>query len=119
MAYDYGAKYTQAEPLLVQSLDVDRRTLGEKHSDTLQMWQRSHGYYYDEGKYSQAEPLYRQALDVRRRLQGEEHSDTLELMSGLAQNYWRQGNYIEELSRSTAGCWKSTSVYSAKTIQLP
>jgi Tfp pilus assembly protein PilF len=69
-------KQPEAEALLRQSLDGQRRTLGSQHRETLSSMNNLASLYYEEGKYAQAEALHKETLDIRRRVLGAAHPDT-------------------------------------------
>ncbi|MBE9178805.1 tetratricopeptide repeat protein [Oculatella sp. LEGE 06141] len=87
--------YREAEPLLVQALDLRRGLLGEEHPDVAASMNNLAGLYESQGRYGEAEPLYVQALDLRRGLLGEEHPDVAASMNNLAGLYESQGRYGE------------------------
>jgi len=64
--------------------EIDRRTLGPEHTDTLNVMNNLGVLYAVEGKYSEAEPLYVHVLELWQRQLGPEHSRTLAVMSNLA-----------------------------------
>nr|MDZ7998546.1 tetratricopeptide repeat protein [Aulosira sp. DedVER01a] len=93
--YESQGKYSQAEPLYIQALDLRRRLLGKEHPDVASSLNNLAGLYRSQGKYSQAEPLYIQALDLRRRLLGEEHPDVASSLNNLATLYESQEKYSQ------------------------
>jgi len=95
LLYRSQGRYSEAEPLYLQALDVTRRQLGEEHPDTATRLNNLASLYDSQGRYSEAEPLYLQALDVTRRLLGEEHPSTATKLNNLASLYRSQGRYSE------------------------
>jgi non-specific serine/threonine protein kinase/serine/threonine-protein kinase len=70
LAYEGEAKYPQAEALLTQTLEIEKRVLGPEHRDTLLSMHNLALVYLKEGKYPQAERLWRQTLDALNRVMG-------------------------------------------------
>jgi tetratricopeptide (TPR) repeat protein len=91
--YQLEGKYTQAEPILTKALEVRRRVLGEKDSDTAESMNALALLYRCQGRFAQAEPLLAEAVDVRRRVLGDDHPDTLSSLSDLAALYRKEGKY--------------------------
>jgi len=56
--YQNEGKYTQAEPIITKVLEIQRRTLGQKHPNTLKTMVALAALYRNQGKYAQAEPIY-------------------------------------------------------------
>jgi tetratricopeptide (TPR) repeat protein len=91
--YESQDKYEQAEPLLVQALEMRERLLKEEHPDVANSLSRLAALYYSQGKYEQAEPLLMQALEMRKRLLREEHQNVANGLNNLAALYHSQGKY--------------------------
>ena len=70
-------KYTEAEELEMQVLDVGKRILGVEHPDTIRATANIAATYRNLGKYTEAEKLEIQVLDARNRILGVEHPDTI------------------------------------------
>ena len=93
--YYYQGRYDQAEPLLVQALELSKRLLGEDHPDVATSLNNLAALYKSQGRYDQAEPLYLQALELRKRLLGEDHPYVASSLNNLAYLYYSQGRYAE------------------------
>ncbi|MFM6367345.1 MAG: tetratricopeptide repeat protein, partial [Dolichospermum sp.] len=65
--YD-SLKYTAAEPLYIQALEMRQRLFTGDHPDVAQSLNNLAFLYNSQGKYTEAEPLYIQALEMRQRL---------------------------------------------------
>jgi tetratricopeptide (TPR) repeat protein len=78
LAYLYKSqgRYEEAEPLYIQSLDMDKKLLGEEHPSVATSLHNLAALYKSQGRYEEAEPLYVQSLDMRKKLLGEEHPYT-------------------------------------------
>ena len=70
MSYQRQGKLAEAEPFLVQALEVRRRVLGAEHPDTLHSLYGVALLYRKQGKRSEAEGLLVQALEGRLRRAG-------------------------------------------------
>jgi tetratricopeptide (TPR) repeat protein len=88
-------KYAASEPHLERALAIRREQLGEKHPDTLIVFENLADLFWHMGKLDEAEPLYVKVLKERSRALGEMHRDTLDAMHGVAWMYWSQGRYEE------------------------
>ena len=65
--------YAKAEPLLEQSLEINKLMLGEKHRTYARSLNNLAGLYLQNGSYAKAEPLYRQAIEIYKQSLGEKH----------------------------------------------
>jgi CHAT domain-containing protein/Flp pilus assembly protein TadD len=95
LLYYSQGRYSEAEPLFKQALQLSEKVLGKEHPDTLVSMNNLAGLYRSQGRYSEAEPLYKQALQLREKVLGREHPNTLTSMNNLAGLYRSQGRYSE------------------------
>ncbi|MBI4781362.1 MAG: tetratricopeptide repeat protein [Oscillatoriophycideae cyanobacterium NC_groundwater_1537_Pr4_S-0.65um_50_18] len=93
--YKSQGRYSEAEALYVQALELRQRLLGEEHSAVANILNNLAGLYDSQGRYSEAEPLYVQALEMSKRLLGEDHPDVANSLNNLAGLYESQGRYSE------------------------
>jgi CHAT domain-containing protein/Flp pilus assembly protein TadD len=93
--YERQGRYSQAEPLYRQALEMRQRLLGKEHPSVASSLNDLAILYESQGRYSEAEPLFRQALEMRQRLLGNEHPDVAGSLNNLAALYQRQGRYSE------------------------
>jgi tetratricopeptide (TPR) repeat protein len=91
--YRDQGKYDQAEPLLVQALEINKRLFGEEHPEVGNSLNNLALLYKSQGKYEKAELLYVQALELFKRLVGGENSNVAQILSNLAILYGSQGKY--------------------------
>jgi len=105
-------KYAEAEPLYIEALEGNRRTLGDTHPSTLNSINHMAVFLKERGKYTEAEPLYVEALEGNRRTLGDTHPSTLNIISHMALFLNARGKYAEaeplyvealECSRRTLG----------------
>jgi tetratricopeptide (TPR) repeat protein len=110
--YESQGRYSEAEPLFLQDLEITRSQLGNDHSDTATSLNNLAVLYRLQGRYSEAEPLYLQALKIRRSQLGNDHPSTADSLNNLAGLYESQGRYSEaeplylqalEITRSQLG----------------
>ena len=73
VTYREEGKLAQAETMLQEVVDVEKRTLGPEHLSTPSAIGDLAFLYPREGKYSQAEALCGQSLAVLQRVLGPEH----------------------------------------------
>eukprot|EP00957_Ditylum_brightwellii_P080789 6144588-Ditylum_brightwellii.AAC.1 len=67
-----------------QCWEARKRTLGEKHPDTLMSLSNVASAVHGQGKYTKAEMLHRQCLEARKKTLGEMHPDTLDCLNNVA-----------------------------------
>jgi serine/threonine protein kinase/tetratricopeptide (TPR) repeat protein len=94
-AYEDLGLYPQAERHVERALDLRRRILGDRDSETLASMNTMAGLLGDQGKYAEAEALQSKVVDLRRNVLGDEHPDTLVSMDGLANAYKHLGRYSD------------------------
>jgi CHAT domain-containing protein len=92
--YSQG-KYAEATPLMIETLKIRRKTLGNKHPDTVSSINELACCYYKQSLYAKAEPLFLEALKIRKEALGEKHRDTVLSISYLATIYESQGQYAK------------------------
>jgi hypothetical protein len=95
IAYYLQGKYPQAEALLSQTLEIERRALGSEHPITLWTLSGLASMYQRQGKYGLAEMQAAQALAGLRHAFGSEHPDTMESAADLALAYQSQVKFAE------------------------
>ncbi|MGB8534807.1 MAG: tetratricopeptide repeat protein [Acidobacteriaceae bacterium] len=95
--------YSRAESLFKRAMEIQRRVLGPRSSDTLRSMSDLARLLTNEGRYPEAEKLARETLDVQRRVLGSRNPDTLASMSDLARLLTNEGRYAagEKLYRET------------------
>jgi tetratricopeptide (TPR) repeat protein len=83
----YQGKYSEAEDMYQQTLELRERVLGKEHPDTLTSMDNLALLLIRQGKYGEAEEIHRRTLEIRERPErvlGEEHPDTLASIYCLA-----------------------------------
>lgn len=102
-SYDQLGKYSEAERLYRQNLDISERVLGREHPDTLTSMNNLALTLDYQGKHEEAEKINRQTLEISERVLGKEHPDTLTSMHNLASTLSDQGKdkEAEKLFRQT------------------
>jgi serine/threonine protein kinase/tetratricopeptide (TPR) repeat protein len=95
--------YADAEPLLKQALETQKRVVGADNRETLATVNALADVYWYQKKLEEAEPLYRDLVQRRTRTLGEDHADTLKANFDLASAYLGQGRLaeFERLGRDT------------------
>jgi tetratricopeptide (TPR) repeat protein len=92
--YNQG-KYSEAEPLLLDALEMRKQLFTGDHPDVASSLNNLALLYHNQGRYSEAEPLYLEALEMRKRLFIGDHSDVASSLNNLASLYHSQGRYSE------------------------
>lgn len=77
------AKYTKAENMHQEMLELREKALGKEHPDTLTSMNNLALALSDQGKHAEAETMYQKTLALRETMLGKEHLDTLTSMNKL------------------------------------
>ena len=93
--YESQGRYSEAEPLYLQALEISRRSLPEDHPSLATRLNNLAGLYESQGRYSEAEPLYLQAVEIVRRSLPEDHPGLATRLNNLAFLYQSQARYSE------------------------
>ena len=90
--YRSQGRYTEAEPLYREALDLRKQLLGDNHPDVAQSLNNLASLYYYQGRYEEAEPLYLEAINIFRERLGENHPHT----QTVYRNYLRMLSQLPE-----------------------
>ncbi len=82
-----------AEPILLQALDIRKTILGQSHIDVATSMRSLGLLYYNTGRFQKAESLFLDALEIRKKVLGEVHPDVAAMFSTLGDLYVDIGNY--------------------------
>ena len=93
--YKSQGKYSEAEPLLLDALEMRKQLFTGDHPDVASSLNNLAVLYDNQGRYSEADPLYLEALEMRRRLFTSDHPDVATSLNNLAGLYDSQGKYNE------------------------
>ncbi|KAI4599650.1 hypothetical protein KJ359_001747 [Pestalotiopsis sp. 9143b] len=96
-------KYTEAEEMHREALELRKSVLGPEHPSTLDSMNNLAGVLRSQGKYEEAEEMHRETLGRKKSVLGPEHPRTLDSMNNLALVLASQGKYeqAEEMHRET------------------
>jgi tetratricopeptide (TPR) repeat protein len=83
LLYDSQGRYSEAEPLLFDALEMRKRLFTGDHPDVASSLNNLALLYNSQGKYSEAEPLYLDALAMFERVQGTNHPNTITVRNNL------------------------------------
>jgi tetratricopeptide (TPR) repeat protein len=100
-------RYTDAEPLFRQALDITEHAKGAEHLDVAIILNNLGELYYVQGRYAEAEPLYQRALAIKENVLG---PDDLGLATTLE-------NYAALLARTSREDQATTLAARAKLIR--
>ena len=95
LLYELQGRYAEAEPILLQALDILQRQLGDDHPNVATSLSNLAGLYELQGRHAEAEPLLLQALDISQRQLGDDHPNVAQSLNNLAHLYQSQGRYAE------------------------
>jgi len=93
--YAYQGKYSEADALHSQTLEISRRVLGPEHPYTLLFLSDFASMCQRQGKYALAATYATQALAGRRHALGPEHPDTMTSAADLALAYLSQEKFTD------------------------
>ena len=93
--YRYQGRYSEAEPLLLQAIEIDKIALPTNHPDFAIHLNNLANIYNSQGRYSEAEPLYKQAIEIDKIALPTNHPDFATHLNNLAELYHSQGRYLE------------------------
>jgi tetratricopeptide (TPR) repeat protein len=88
-------RYDEAVIGFEQIVTEEKKSLGEKHPDTLTSMNDLAMTYSDQGRWKEAEELQVQVMETGKRVLGADHPDTLANMNNLALTYSNQGRWKE------------------------
>ncbi len=103
-------EFAKALPFATQSLDINRRILGEQNPSTAVSLTNLAEIYRSMGQYANAESLYRQAIEIRKAAFGEKHPETTTSVYNLAMLFQSKRDYAraEPLFQQACEAWKQT-----------
>jgi tetratricopeptide (TPR) repeat protein len=93
--YKDQGRYDEAEPLFLETLETQKRVLGDDHSSTLTSMGGLADVYTGQGRYDKSESLHLETLETQKRVLGDDHRNTLISIHNLAFLYMKQGRYDE------------------------
>ena len=83
--------YDEAEPLLVEALELRRQNLADDHPDLATSLHNLAALWRDRGRWDEAEPYFQEALAIREQALGPEHGDVAATLNELAVLYGMSG----------------------------
>ena len=96
--YRKQGRYDESESLVLETLEIQERILGNEHPSTLETRSNLANLFRNQGRYDEAEPLAIETLEVQRRVLGEEHPETLLTAMHLASIYRERDRLTESLA---------------------
>jgi len=93
--YKSQGRYSEAEPLYLDALEMRKRLFTGDHPAVANSLNNLAYLYDSQGRYSEAEPLYLDALEMRKRLFTGDHPAVANSLNNLAYLYKSQGRYSE------------------------
>ena len=76
-------RYSEAEPLFRDALEIREKQLGPEHPDVASSLNNLAGLLQVQGKYAEAEPLYLRASVILEKQLGPEHPNTITARKNL------------------------------------
>ncbi len=105
--YQQG-KYSDAEKVTKEALEVAKRTFGSDHPDVATTLNNLALLYRSQGKYAEAEPLYKRALVIYEKALGKNHPQVAQSLNNLGLLYYFQGRYarVEPFYKRALAIWE-------------
>jgi tetratricopeptide (TPR) repeat protein len=91
----YDGRYSEAEKLFVQVMEMSKTKLGANHLGTLISIGNLASTYRNQGRWEEAEKLEVQVMEMSKMKLGLDHPYTLTSMANLAETYRNQGRWEE------------------------
>ncbi|KAL6695850.1 P-loop containing nucleoside triphosphate hydrolase protein [Trichoderma pleuroticola] len=88
-------RWREREVINKREVELDRKTWGEKHPNTITSMANLATTYRKQIRYKEAEEIEAQVLHLQREIFGYKHPETISGMSSLATTYRGQGRYDE------------------------
>ncbi len=95
LLYESQGRYSEAEPLYQQAIEIVKIALPENHPSLATDLNNLANLYRFQGRYSEAEPLYQQAIEIVKIALPENHPFLATDLNNLAGLYKSQGRYSE------------------------
>lgn len=83
-------RYDDAEALLRETVEIQRRVLGDEHPETRRSMNNLANTYRSQGQYDELVALREEILEISRRRFGDEHRETVTAMRFLGGAYCKQ-----------------------------
>jgi tetratricopeptide (TPR) repeat protein len=93
--YRVQGRYTEAEPLYKQALEMRQKLLGSEHPDIATSLNNLAALYQAQGRYTEAEAFSKKALEMYKKLLGADHPNVAASLNNLVALYQAQGRYTE------------------------
>ncbi len=89
------ARYSEAESLYQQALEIREQVLGPEHPEVATSLSNLASLYWDQSKYTLAEPPFLRALSIHEQTLGRDHPDVATSLNALALLYKAQDKYTQ------------------------
>ena len=93
MSFLNAGRYSEAEPLLLEALEIRERVHGGAHQDVARSLNNLASLYWEQGLYGQAEELHLRSLAIRESLPAIDSAEVAESLSNLGVLYYDLGRY--------------------------
>jgi len=88
-------RLTEAEPLLLEAIDIDRKALPKDHPQLANHLSNLASLYRRQNRLAEAEPLLLEAIDIVRKALPKDHPDLAAHLNNLAGLYYSQNRLAE------------------------
>jgi tetratricopeptide (TPR) repeat protein len=88
-------QYNEAERLELESLELYKEVLGEKHPDTIRTMASLALTWRQQGRSDEAEQLQLKVLKLYKKVLSVKHPNTIQATANLASTWWQQGRSDE------------------------
>ncbi len=98
--HDWSGRFSEAEALLVETLDLQKANLPNDDPDTLKSMVNLCANYGHQGRLDKFKLLVLQTLEIQTRLYGETHENTVHSKGNLANVYSMEGQLDEAITQN-------------------
>ncbi|MDA9161958.1 CHAT domain-containing protein, partial [Crocinitomicaceae bacterium] len=93
LVYQKIGDYNAAEPLLKESLEIRKKTLGEEHPVFASGLENLGNFYSVIGNHLAAKEMYMKALEIKKTAFGADHPEVASSLNNLGNYYYSMSNY--------------------------
>ena len=92
--YNLKADHTKNLPIILETISLSKKLVGEDHQDTLGAIDNLATFYLNMGNFEQAEPLFNEVYLQRKQLFGPHYRHTLYSLENLGKLYQAKGDWL-------------------------
>jgi Tfp pilus assembly protein PilF len=103
-------KYKDAEPFLIEAVEINRKLVGDEHPDMAHYLNNLSGLYSRQGKLGKADSTIRLALAIYEKALGHFHPTVANTLHNVAVTVYKQSHYhqADSVFREALKIWEKT-----------